>query len=126
MNLSASLQFRRPAQMKRHGGIALVNYFLRYLQTRKETEGFFSETPAGVISLTDIQKLDLYKRKNPFESPYASPLSSSPSSSDEELYSHALTLHAPMAPVQTSTRRPAPAPPPRNLKSADTQETHGS
>ena len=85
----------------------------------------FSETPAGVISLTDIQKLDLYKRKNPFESPYASPLSSSPSSSDEELYSHALTLHAPMAPVQTSTRRPAPAPPPRSSKSADAQETHG-
>ncbi|KAF8969491.1 inositol polyphosphate phosphatase [Flammula alnicola] len=85
-----------------------------------------SDFPAGVIPITEIQKLDLYRRNNPFESPSASPLSSSPSSSDEELYSHALTLHTPMAPVQTSTRRPAPAPPPRTPKSFEKQETNAS
>ncbi|KAF8204786.1 inositol polyphosphate phosphatase [Pholiota molesta] len=83
------------------------------------------DSPAGVISLSDIQKLNLYRRNNPFESPYASPLSSSPSSSDEELYSHALTLHTPMAPVQTSTRRPAPAPPPRTSKLSEKLEITG-
>ncbi|KAF9478161.1 inositol polyphosphate phosphatase [Pholiota conissans] len=82
------------------------------------------DTPAGVIPLSEIQKLNLYRRNNPFESPSASPLSSSPSSSDEELYSHALTLHTPMAPVQTSTRRPAPAPPPpRSSKLTDKPES---
>ena len=64
-----------------------------------------------MVPIAEIQRLELYRRGNPFESQPPSPLSSSPSSSDEELYSHALTLHAPMEPVQTTTRRPAPPPP---------------
>ncbi|PPQ77402.1 hypothetical protein CVT25_010984 [Psilocybe cyanescens] len=72
-----------------------------------------ADCPAGVIPIPELQKLDLYRRNNPFDSPSISPVSSSPSSSDEELYSHALALQTPIAPVQTATRRPAPAPPTR-------------
>ncbi|KAF4619399.1 hypothetical protein D9613_005124 [Agrocybe pediades] len=77
-----------------------------------------ADCPGGVVSITDLHKAALYRKGNPFESPGNSPLSSSPSSSDEELYSHALTLQTPIIPTQTSTvRRPAPAPPPRAGKS---------
>ncbi|KAG2156260.1 SacI homology domain-containing protein [Suillus clintonianus] len=44
---------------------------------------------------------------NPFDSPEESPFSSSPSSSDEELYSHAMGLQSPITPV----RKPPPPPP---------------
>ena len=79
------------------------------------------DCPAGMVPIAEIQRLELYRRGNPFESQPPSPLSSSPSSSDEELYSHALTLHTPMEPVQTTTRRPAP-PPPRT-KPVEREET---
>lgn len=72
------------------------------------------DLPGGVVPITDIHHMDLYRRSNPFDSP--SPVSSSPSSSDEELYSHALTLQTPMSPVQTPARRPAPPPPPHITK----------
>lgn len=121
-NLSDSsdpLQFHRQAQTKRHGGIPLVSFDIIRLQNFEVMP--LVDAPAGVIPVTDIQKLDLYRKRNPFESPYASPLSSSPSSSDEELYSHALTLHTPMAPIQTSARRAAPPPPQRNSKPGEKQ-----
>ncbi|PPQ65581.1 hypothetical protein CVT26_000530 [Gymnopilus dilepis] len=76
-----------------------------------------SDSPDGVVQIAEIQKLDLYRKNNPFESPSVSPLSSSPSSSDEELYSHAVTLQTPLEPTQTTGRRPAPPPPPRPPKS---------
>ena len=75
------------------------------------------DSPDGVVQIAEIQKLDLYRKNNPFESPSVSPLSSSPSSSDEELYSHAVTLQTPLEPTQTTGRRPAPPPPRRPPKS---------
>jgi synaptojanin len=66
--------------------------------------------PAGVIPIAELEKLDLYRRNNPFDSSEESSVTSSPSSSDEELYTHVLSLPTPMEPVQASTRRP---PPPR-------------
>jgi len=70
------------------------------------------DCPAGVIPIAELEKLDLYRRNNPFDSSEESSLTSSPSSSDEELYTHALSLPTPMEPVQASTRR-LPPPPPR-------------
>ncbi|KAF8165492.1 inositol polyphosphate phosphatase [Crassisporium funariophilum] len=70
-----------------------------------------SDYPAGVVPIIELQGLDLYRRNNPFDSPTESSLSSSPSSSDEELYTNALSLQTPMAPVQATVRRPAPPPP---------------
>uniref|UniRef100_A0A8H8CK11 phosphoinositide 5-phosphatase n=1 Tax=Psilocybe cubensis TaxID=181762 RepID=A0A8H8CK11_PSICU len=81
------------------------------------------DCPGGVIPISELQKLDLYRRNNPFDSPTISPLSSSPSSSDEELYSHALALHTPITPVQTSMRRPPPPPPPTRPSNPNGQET---
>jgi len=49
---------------------------------------------------------------NPFDSPVDSLLSSSPSSSDEELYTHAQSLQSPIIPVQAGRRPPPPPPPP--------------
>ena len=69
------------------------------------------DCPAGVIPIAELEKLDLYRRNNPFDSSEESSLTSSPSSSDEELYTHALSLPTPMEPVQASTRRPPPPPP---------------
>ncbi|KAJ3518071.1 hypothetical protein NLJ89_g77 [Agrocybe chaxingu] len=79
------------------------------------------DTAGGLVPIAEILKLDLYRGSNPFVSPAAS-LSSSPSSSDEELYSHALTLQTPMAPVQATARRPAP-PPPRSQKPTETSDS---
>ncbi|CAA7259620.1 unnamed protein product [Cyclocybe aegerita] len=81
-----------------------------------------AEWPRGLVPIAEILKLDLYRNTNPFVSPATSPLSSSPSSSDEELYSHALTLQTPMAPIQATARRPAP-PPPRLQKQAETSDS---
>jgi len=69
------------------------------------------DCPAGVVPIAELEKLDLYQRNNPFDSSEGSSLTSSPSSSDEELYTHALALPTPMEPVQASTRRPPPPPP---------------
>ena len=69
------------------------------------------DCPAGVIPIAELEKLDLYRRKNPFDSSEDSSPVSSPFSSDEELYTHALSLPTPMEPVQASTRRPPPPPP---------------
>jgi len=69
------------------------------------------DCPAGVIPIAELEKLDLYQRNNPFDSSEESSVTSSPSSSDEELYTHALSLPTPMEPVQASTRRPPPPPP---------------
>ncbi|KAF5322195.1 hypothetical protein D9619_000489 [Psilocybe cf. subviscida] len=80
------------------------------------------DLPGGVVPITDIHHMDLYRRSNPFDSP--SPVSSSPSSSDEELYSHALTLQTPMSPVQTPARRPAPPPPPHITKPTENVYSH--
>ncbi|KAI0040646.1 DNase I-like protein [Auriscalpium vulgare] len=53
---------------------------------------------------------------NPFYSPTESPLSASPSSSDEELFNHVLSLPIPMVPTPAPTpgvKKPPPPPPPR-------------
>lgn len=64
---------------------------------------------------------------NPFDSPGDSPLSSSPSSSEEELY-QALSLQAPIVPqpAPATGRRPAPPPPPRSSKPASPTSKNSS
>jgi hypothetical protein len=67
------------------------------------------EHPNGVF-LIPAQSLNHRRSTNPFDSPEDSSLSSSPSSSDEELYTHALALQTPIIPVLTK-RKPPPPPP---------------
>jgi len=69
------------------------------------------DCPGGVVPVAELEKLDLHRKNNPFDSSEDSSLTSSPSSSDEELYTHALSLPTPLEPVQASTRRPPPPPP---------------
>lgn len=66
------------------------------------------DCPAGIIALSELRRIESIGRNNPFDP--ESSLSCSPSSSDDELYTHALALQTPMAPVP-ATRRPAPPPP---------------
>ncbi|TFK28875.1 phosphatidylinositol phosphate phosphatase [Coprinopsis marcescibilis] len=56
--------------------------------------------PGGIIPLSEFPKLDSFNNRNPFDSPDGSPISASPTTSDEELYSHALSLPTPMIPTQ--------------------------
>ncbi|KAJ3575821.1 hypothetical protein NP233_g830 [Leucocoprinus birnbaumii] len=69
--------------------------------------------PGGLVSIEEIHQIDLSRKGNPFESPLDSPLSASPTTSDEELYTSALALQTPLTPVPVGTRRPPPPPPPR-------------
>ncbi|KAF8076611.1 inositol polyphosphate phosphatase [Lyophyllum atratum] len=73
------------------------------------------DRPGGVLPVYEFQRPVIRRKTNPFDSPDDSPLSSSPSSSDEELYTDALSLPTPMAPVLTA-RKPPPPPPPRSTK----------
>jgi hypothetical protein len=66
----------------------------------------FSEHPNGIFPISIAHLLES-SAANPFDSPEESPFSSSPSSSDEELYSHAMGLQSPITPV----RKPPPPPP---------------
>ncbi|KAJ7178924.1 inositol polyphosphate phosphatase [Mycena filopes] len=71
--------------------------------------------PNGAISMAELRNLKP-GATNPFDSPAESPLSSS-SSSDEELYTDALTLQTPMSPVKAAAaRKPPPPPPPPRRK----------
>ncbi|KAF9651242.1 inositol polyphosphate phosphatase [Thelephora ganbajun] len=67
--------------------------------------------PNGVFVVTDAEEAR-YRSANPFDSPTDSPLSSSPSLSDEELYTAA--LQDPLTPAQvtipTIVRKPPPLP----------------
>ena len=69
------------------------------------------DNPNGVVPVPDSAVMPSHMPSNPFDSPSESPLSASPSSSDEELFSHALSLPTPMIPVP-ATRKPPPPPPP--------------
>jgi len=71
--------------------------------------------PSGLVSIEEIQQIDLYCKGNPFESLPSSPLAASPTTSDEELFTSALALQTPLTPVQIGTRR-LPPPPPRSGK----------
>ncbi|KAG2154990.1 phosphoinositide polyphosphatase [Suillus bovinus] len=64
------------------------------------------EHPKGIFPISIAHLLES-NATNPFDSPEESPFSSSPSSSDEELYSHAMGLQSPITPV----RKPPPPPP---------------
>ncbi|KAJ7682572.1 SacI homology domain-containing protein [Mycena polygramma] len=76
------------------------------------------EYPKGAISMAELRNLKP-GASNPFDSPAESPLSSS-SSSDEELYTDALTLQTPMSPVKAAAaRKPPPPPPPPRKKPSD-------
>ncbi|KAJ7648494.1 DNase I-like protein [Mycena rosella] len=76
------------------------------------------EYPNGAISMSELRNLKP-GATNPFDSPGESPLSSS-SSSDEELYTDALTLQTPIAPVKAAAaRKPPPPPPPPRKKPTD-------
>ncbi|KAI0065841.1 DNase I-like protein [Artomyces pyxidatus] len=74
-----------------------------------DTEAWWSspEHPDGVVPL---QVPPGARAGNPFDSPPESPLSASPSSSDEELFNHVLSLPVPMVPTK---KAPPPPPPPR-------------
>ncbi|KAG6809425.1 hypothetical protein H0H92_000296, partial [Tricholoma furcatifolium] len=74
------------------------------------------DCPAGLLPLHEFQRIPARRKTNPFDSPDDSPLSSSPTSSDEELYTDALSLPTPMAPTQISKKTPPPPPPPRSTK----------
>jgi len=76
-----------------------------------------SAHPAGVVPIEEFPDLDTLKRGNPFDSPAGSPLSSSPTTSDEELYTHALTLQTPITPTLHTAQRRAPPPPPTTTHS---------
>ncbi|TFK55545.1 DNase I-like protein [Heliocybe sulcata] len=71
--------------------------------------------PNGVFIAFDNGTSPARQTRNPFDSPTDSPMSASPSSSDDELYARALELQTPMAPTM-SGRKPPPPPPPRNKK----------
>ncbi|RPD80946.1 inositol polyphosphate phosphatase [Lentinus tigrinus ALCF2SS1-7] len=78
------------------------------------------EHPNGIMIPNIRRNGSQTRSSNPFDSSSESSLSSSPSSSEEELY-HALSLQAPITPVQpppttTTHRRPAPPPPTRPSK----------
>ncbi|KAJ7590659.1 inositol polyphosphate phosphatase [Mycena floridula] len=78
-------------------------------------ESAWWDLPGQINGTVPLSELDPSKHLggNPFDSPAESSLSSSPSSSDEELYTHALSLPTPMAPVQ---RKPPPPIPPSRSK----------
>lgn len=65
----------------------------------------------GVFTVTEVEEAR-YRSANPFDSPSDSPLSSSPSLSDEELYTAA--LQDPLTPAQVAfpaiVRKPPPLP----------------
>lgn len=67
--------------------------------------------PGGVLNIAEFRpNRHPPKNTNPFEAD--SSLSSSPSSSDEELYNHALSLQEPIVPTKVVPRKPAPPLPP--------------
>jgi hypothetical protein len=72
--------------------------------------------PNGVFTVTVAESRC---GTNPFDSPSDSPLSVSPSSSDEELYTHALALQTPIIPAQLVRKQPPPPPPPRANKPSE-------
>ena len=86
-----------------------ISFKLPFLMT--SLNDVIKDCPGGVVPVAELEKLDLYRKKNPFDFSEDSSLTSSPSSSDEELYTHALSLPTPLEPVQASTRRPPPPPP---------------
>jgi len=82
-----------------------------------ETEAWWDtpDHPNGVVPASADIDLSVPQRGNPFDSPIDSPLSASPSSSDEELFNHALALQTPMVP----SKKPPPPPPPPRPKAGD-------
>lgn len=85
-------------------------FFNFFFTIARPTAWAFIDGPGGLVSIEEIQQMNLYRRGNPFESPLDSPLSS-PTTSDEELFTSALALQTPLTPVPVSTRRPPPPPP---------------
>ena len=70
--------------------------------------------PKGLLPMSELLMLgDRKLTVNPFDSPEASSLSSSPSTSDEELYNDAFGLQSPKGLVAARLRKPPPPPPPR-------------
>ncbi|KAH7930711.1 DNase I-like protein [Leucogyrophana mollusca] len=78
------------------------------------------EHPNGVFPILAVHLSERQSSSNPFDSPAESPLSSSPSSSDEELYTHAMSLQTPITPMQAT--RPPPPPRPRQSRAGDIAE----
>ncbi|KAF8639783.1 hypothetical protein AX17_001043 [Amanita inopinata Kibby_2008] len=72
------------------------------------------EYPNGVVPISEFLKVEDHGSTNPFDSSTISSLSSSPSTSDEELYTDALNLQAPLEPMPA--QRKPPPPPPRRPK----------
>jgi synaptojanin len=83
-------------------------------------EGFSIDHPNGVVPVPEVSGRT--RSANPFDSPAESPLSSSPSSSEEEIYA---TLQTPMVPAPVpdgggtftpNARKPPPPVPSRGNK----------
>ena len=100
------------------GGITQVritthsaNKFLAYQHFVNPSNFNLIDHPNGVFIVTEAEEAR-YRSTNPFDSPTDSPLSSSPSLSDEELYTAA--LQDPITPAQvavpTIVRKPPPLP----------------
>ncbi|KAG7449414.1 inositol polyphosphate phosphatase [Guyanagaster necrorhizus] len=73
------------------------------------------DLPQGMVPISEFNDTPSRHsaRRNPFDE--ESPSSSSPSSSDEELFTHALTLQTPLEPAP-APRKPPPPPPPLRIK----------
>ncbi|CCM05549.1 uncharacterized protein FIBRA_07776 [Fibroporia radiculosa] len=82
------------------------------LPTPSSDDAVWWDDPDYPNELFVSKNLKRFEGGNPFDSSDESTLSSSPSSSEEELY-QTLALQSPMAPVQAA-RRPPPPPPSRN------------
>lgn len=84
------------------------------------------DASGGVVPLHEYPDLNTLKKGNPFDSPEPeSPLSSSPTTSDEELYTHALTLQTPITPTPQTVRRAPPPPPPVRVNGVGEPTDHG-
>lgn len=101
-----------------HGGKQKVSLFstCRRLELIKFKPAEFPDGTVPLRAYTAYADKN-YEKRNLFdfdESPVDTPLSSSPSTSDEELYSRAQALQDPINPTpspQPSARRPPPPPP---------------
>ena len=88
-----------------------MHQFLTYQNSANPSNPDSTGHPNGVFIVTEAEEAR-YRSANPFDSPTDSPLSSSPSLSDEELYTAA--LQDPLTPAQvtvpTIVRKPPPLP----------------
>ncbi|KAL0949308.1 hypothetical protein HGRIS_009384 [Hohenbuehelia grisea] len=74
----------------------------------------------GIFTVEQLTKAPRPQTANPFEA-YESSIESSPTSSDDELFTHAAALQTPIVPVPTTRKPPPPPPPPKPAHITDDQ-----